>query len=132
MKRIYVIKPNSLHPDAMFFLKEKAQVTNHTAELMENQSGPAYDPNMIHRCDELYVAVGEDRSIGKGVYGEVLTAQEESKPVFVFEYDPVAKALKGINGFTLIVEDANNFRKFGRIEGEASVSTEPTPDELLM
>lgn len=132
MKRIYVIKPNSLHPDAMFFLKEKAALTNPTATLMENQSGPNYDPNMIHKCDELYVAVGIDRSIGKGVYGEVLTAQEESKPVFVFEYRDTSKKLCAIPRFDLTVTDERNFRAFGKIEGEAVEVIEPTNDEMLL
>lgn len=132
MKRIYVIKPNSLHPDAMFFLKEIAATTNPTAELMENQSGSAYDCNMIHRCDELYVAVGEDRSIGKGVYGEVMTAKEESKPVFVFEYKVTEKKLVPIRNFDLIVEDSNNFRKFGRITGDAMTSAAPTNEEMMI
>ena len=56
--KIYVIKPNSLHPDAMFYLKEKAQKTKGVTHILENQSGPSYDSSMINRCDALYVAVG--------------------------------------------------------------------------
>ena len=116
-KKIYVIKPNTLHPDAMFFLKEKAIALNPTAEIMENQSGQNYDPNMIIRCDALYVAVGKDRSIGKGVYGEVTQCMEADKQVRVYEYNVETRQLILIPQFFLSITDSNNYRTFGKIEG---------------
>lgn len=126
-KKIYVIKPNTLHPDAMFFLKEKAQALNPGAEIMENQSGPNYDPNMIIRCNALYVAVGKDRSIGKGVYGEVTQCMEAEKEVRVYEYDVETRQLVSIPQFFLSITDSTNFRAFGKIEGLLEVGQVPGP-----
>ena len=129
---IYVIKPNTLHPDAMFFLKEEVEKRFPTAKIMENQSGPNYDPNMIHRCDKLFVAIGTNRSIGKGVYGEVLTAQEESKEVVLFEFDPTLRKLNQINKFEMVVTDSNNYRAFAEVTGEIDgISPEPTDEDLM-
>ena len=127
--KIYVTKPNSLHPDAMFYLKEKAQKTKGVTHILENQSGPAYDASMINRCDALYAAVGIERSIGKGVFGEIEQAQNRKIPVKVFEYNQITKELAEIKNFKTVCTDENNFRQYGKIDGNAVNENE---EEILL
>ena len=127
--KIYVIKPNSLHPDAMYYLKEKAQKTKGVTHILENQSGPSYDPSMINRCDALFVAVGINRSIGKGVFGEVETAQTRKIPVKVFEFNHITKEFADIENFKCVCTDENNFRQYGEIQG---VAVNKNEDEILL
>jgi hypothetical protein len=113
--RIYVIKPNFVTPDALFFAKEKLKETFEDVVILENQSGPNYDPSLITKCDMLVIVLDESKIFGKGVFGEWVTAVARNMPIMLFVYDQLTRNISTYNRdkFSLMVNDQENYRQMG-------------------
>jgi len=127
---IYVIKPNFVSPDGMYFMKERVMKEYPDAEIMENQSGPSYDPTMITKANLLCVCIDKTHIIGKGVYDEYMTAKLREIPVRVFEYDTQLRELNEFDNHDVKIIDTNNYRRYGIIYNVSNFDVMNSPNTL--
>jgi len=113
--KIYIVKPNFVSPDAIWFAKKELEKEFPGCKFLENQSGPKFIRDMVKHCDMLAIAVDESLQVGKGVYSEYEYVRDNNVPMRLFMYKEKQREVVQTDKFLITVTDPENYRYYAKV-----------------